>query len=147
MRRGLSGGYELDDDRGRVDVDAVHAFLVDAYWSAGRSRETVERLVREATRVVGVYADGGALVGFCRVVSDSENMAWLGDVFVLPAHRGRGLGAALVGDAVSHPAHAGCNWYLGTRDAHDLYARFGFEALNDGRTMVRRKAEPPRSDR
>lgn len=147
MRRGLSGGYELDDDRGRVDVDAVYAFLVDAYWSAGRSRETVERLVREATRVVGVYADGGALVGFCRVVSDSENMAWLGDVFVLPAHRGRGLGAALVGDAVSHPAHAGCNWYLGTRDAHDLYARFGFEALNDGRTMVRRKAEPPRSDR
>jgi GNAT superfamily N-acetyltransferase len=139
MRRDLPGGYEVDDDRSRVDVDAVHDFLVDAYWSAGRSRETVERLVREATRVVAAYAPDGSLVAFCRVVSDAENMAWLGDVFVLPEHRGRGLGAAIVDDAVSHPDHAGCNWYLGTRDAHELYARFGFQALDDGRTMVRPK--------
>jgi GNAT superfamily N-acetyltransferase len=137
MRRVLAGGYELDDDRARVDVDVVHAFLVDAYWSAGRRLETVERLVREATRVVAAYAPGGELVGFARVVSDDENMAWLGDVFVLPDHRGRGLGAALVGEAVSHPDQASCTWYLGTRDAHALYARFGFLALDDGRTMVR----------
>ena len=141
MRRTLAGGYELDDDRDRVDLDAVHGFLVDAYWSKGRLRETVERLVREATRVVAAYDGAGALVGFCRVISDAENMAWLGDVLVLPGHRGRGLGAALVEEAVMFPAHAACNWYLGTRDAHELYARFGFEALNDGRTMVRRK--PP----
>ena len=139
MRRDLGDGYELDDDRDRVDVDAVHAFLVDAYWSAGRSRETVERLVREAARVVAAYEPGGALVAFARVVSDAENMAWLGDVYVLPAHRGRGLGAAVVEDAVQHPAHAGCSWYLGSRDAHGLYARFGFRLLDDGRTMVRPK--------
>ena len=55
MRVALPGGYELDDDRDRVDVDAVHAFLVEAYWSAGRPLATVERLIREATRVVAVY--------------------------------------------------------------------------------------------
>jgi predicted N-acetyltransferase YhbS len=140
MRRVLPGGYELDDDRARVDVDAVHAFLVEAYWSAGRSRETVERLLREAARVVAVYDPDGALVAFARVVSDAENMAWLGDVFVLPEHRGRGLGAAVVEDAVQHPDHAGCSWYLGSRDAHGLYARFGFRLLDDGRTMVRATA-------
>ena len=139
MRVALPGGYELDDDRDRVDVDAVHAFLVEAYWSAGRPRATVERLIREATRVVAVYDPDGKLVAFARVVSDAENMAWLGDVYVLPAHRGRGLGVAVVGAAVDHPAHAGCQWYLGSRDAHGLYERFGFRALDDGRTMVRPK--------
>ncbi len=142
MRRDLPGGYQLDDDRGRVDIDAVHAFLTEAYWSKGRSRQTVTRLVREATRIVAVYEPTGALVAFARVVSDAENMAWLGDVFVLPGHRGRGLGAAVVEEAVQHPEHAACNWYLGTSDAHELYARFGFEALSDGRTMVRPR--PPR---
>ena len=68
----------------------------------GRSRETVERLVRESTRVIAAY-DGAALVGFCRVVSDGSNMAWLGDVFVLPEHRGRGVGTELVREAVEHP--------------------------------------------
>jgi GNAT superfamily N-acetyltransferase len=110
---------------------------VDAYWSAGRALGTVERLVREATRVVAVYSPDGALVGFTRVISDDENMAWLGDVYVLPEHRGRGLGDALVAEAVSHPDQASCTWYLGTRDAHELYARYGFRALDDGRTMVR----------
>ena len=141
MRRALEEGYELDDDPARVDVLAVHAFLTEAYWSAGRSFETVERLVREATRSIAAYAPDGSLAGFCRVVSDAENMAWLGDVFVLPEHRGRGIGVELVREAVEYPAHAGCNWYLGTRDAHGLYARFGFVALDDGRTMVRRKAD------
>src|SRR5204863_5701975 len=55
MRRRLDGGYELDDDPARVDVDAVHAFLTQSYWAEGRSRVTVERLVREAQRVVGLY--------------------------------------------------------------------------------------------
>jgi predicted N-acetyltransferase YhbS len=139
MRTPLADGYELDDDVERVDVDAVHAFLTEAYWSKGRSHATVDRLVHQAARVVAAYAPDGALAGFCRVVSDGENMAWLGDVFVLPKHRGRGLGVELVREAVSHPDHARCNFYLGTRDAHGLYARFGFKALDDGRTMARLK--------
>jgi predicted N-acetyltransferase YhbS len=136
MRRELPGGYQLDDDRARVDVDAVHRYLVEeAYWVPGRSRDTIERLVRESTRVIGLYR-GDDLVGFARVISDGSSMAWLGDVFVLTEHRGRGLGIELVREAVEHPAHRDVYWYLNTRDAHTLYARFGFEGASD-RTMVR----------
>ena len=146
MRRAVADGFEIDDDRERIDVDAVHRFLTEAYWARGRSRETVERLVREASKAVAAYAPDGRLVGFCRVVSDAENMAWLGDVFVLPEHRGRGLGAELVREAVEDPTFRDLQWYLGTRDAHGLYAKFGFTPAND-RTMVRapRRGQAPRS--
>jgi GNAT superfamily N-acetyltransferase len=136
MRRELAGGYELDDDRGRVDVDAVHRYLSqEAYWVRGRDRNTIERLVRESTRVIGVYR-GDEQVGFARVISDDSSMAWLGDVFVIEGHRGHGLGVELVREAVEHPAHRDLVWFLNTRDAHGLYAKFGFEAPGDG-TMVR----------
>ena len=138
MRRALPDGYELDDDRDRVDVDTVFRFLSDeAYWVRGRSRETIERLVRESTRVLAVYAPDGSLVGFARVMSDGSNVAWLGDVFVLAEHRDRGLGVALVQEAVEDPATRDCFWYLNTRDAQRLYARFGFRPADPGRTLVR----------
>ncbi len=137
MIRAIEEGFELDDDRERVDVDAVHRFLSeDAYWVRGRSRDTIERLVRESTRVVAAY-HGERLVGFCRVMSDRSNMAWLGDVFVLPAYRGRGIGTALVREAVEFPDHRDLQWYLGTSDAHTLYEKFGFRRATPDRTMVR----------
>lgn len=127
----------IDDDPTRVDVDVVHRYLSEeAYWVKGRSREVVERLVRGSSRVIAAY-DGKDLVGFCRVVSDGSNMAWLGDVFVLPSHRGRGVGVELVREAVEFPAHRDLHWYLGTRDAHGLYAKFGFRPADAGRTMER----------
>jgi GNAT superfamily N-acetyltransferase len=136
MRRELPDGYELDDDRDRVDVDVVHRYLAEeAYWVRGRDRATIERLVRESSRVIGAYR-GEEQVGFARVVSDGSNMAWLGDVFVLEEHRGRGLGVELVREAVEHPEHRDLAWFLSTLDAHGLYARFGFETPGD-RTMVR----------
>ena len=136
MRRELADGYELDDDRGRVDVEMVHRYLSEeAYWVRGRDRDTIERLVRESTRVIGVYR-GHEQVGFARVISDGISMAWLGDVFVIEGHRGQGLGVELVREAVEHPVHRDLVWFLNTRDAHSLYTRFGFEAPND-RTMVR----------
>jgi GNAT superfamily N-acetyltransferase len=145
MKRALDGGYEIDDDRARVDVGTVHRFLSeDAYWVPGRSLETVERLVRESTRVIAAYAPDGALVGFARVVSDSSNFAWLGDVFVLQPHRGRGLGVELVREAVEHEPERHCTWYLNTRDAHELYARFGFRPADVDRTMTRRRSHSPR---
>ena len=140
MRRELTDGLELDDDRQRVDVGAVYRYLSEhAYWVMGRSRETIERLVRESTRVIAVY-DGDTLIGFCRVISDGSNMAWLGDVFVYPEYRGRGVGVALVREAVEFPEHRDMQWYLGTRDAHQLYAKFGFGPPNE-RTMTRERPE------
>jgi predicted N-acetyltransferase YhbS len=140
MRREVAGGYEVDDDRGRVDIDMVYRYLSEeAYWVPGRDRGTIERLVRESTRVIGVYR-GEQQVGFARVISDGTSVAWLGDVFVLVEHRGKGLGEELVRESVEFPDHRDVQWYLNTRDAHALYAKFGFEPASD-RTMVR---PPPR---
>jgi GNAT superfamily N-acetyltransferase len=138
MKRGLEGGYELDDDSGRVDVDAVHAFLTQSYWAEGRSRETVERLVRGAQRVVGLYHDGRQ-VGFCRAVSDDASVTYLADVYVLPEHRGRGLGVELVREMIENGPYAARRWLLHTADAHELYRRFGF-GLPSERLMERSPA-------
>jgi GNAT superfamily N-acetyltransferase len=125
MIRELGEGYELDDDPDRIDLAAVHAYLTRSYWAEGRSRETVERLVRSAQRVVGLYADGRQ-VGFCRAVSDDASVTYLADVYVLPEHRGRGLGVELVREMVDNGPYATRRWLLHTRDAHELYGRFGF---------------------
>jgi GNAT superfamily N-acetyltransferase len=143
MKRRLDGGYELDDDPARVDVDAVHAFLTRSYWAEGRPREEVERLVRGAQRVVGLYKraeaqDGSSpsgsrwlQVGFCRAVSDDASVTYLADVYVLPDHRGRGLGVELVREMIDNGPYATRRWLLHTADAHELYRRFGFGPPNE----------------
>lgn len=138
MRRTLGGGLELDDDPGRVDLDAVHEALSETYWAAGRSREANARLLREATRVVGLYLDGRQ-VGYARTVSDDASFAYLADVYVLPELRGRGLGLELVREAVDGGPHAGRRWLLHTADAHGLYAKLGF-----GPPSERAMERPPR---
>jgi GNAT superfamily N-acetyltransferase len=136
MRREVAGGYEIDDDRDRVDIDVVYRYLSEeAYWVPGLDRATIVRLLRESKRVIGAFLVDEQ-VGFARVISDGTSVAWLGDVFVLEGHRGKGLGVELVREAVEHPAHRDLAWFLNTRDAHSLYARFGFEQPNE-RTMVR----------
>ena len=136
MRRDLPDGIELDDDPGRIDVDAVHDFLSNhAYWAQGRPRETVERTVREASRVVGLYA-GGRQVGFARAFTDGVSIVYLADVYVLPDFRGRGLGKELVREMVEGSPWTGRTWLLHTREAHDLCRRFGFGAPSE-RVMER----------
>ena len=131
MTRALPTGFELDDDPARIDVDAVHDFLSNhAYWATGRARETVEWLVREADRVVGVYR-GDRQVGFARAVTDGVAFAYLADVYVLPDFRGHGLGIELVREMIEHGPYAGVKWLLHTTDAHDLYRRFGFAAPSE----------------
>jgi GNAT superfamily N-acetyltransferase len=131
VRRDLGEGIELDDDPDRIDVDAVHDFLSNhAYWAEGRPRETVERTVREAGRVVGLYADGRQ-IGFARAFTDGVAAVYLADVYVLPEFRGRGLGVELVREMVEGSAWTDRKWLLHTRDAHDLYRRFGFGAPSE----------------
>jgi GNAT superfamily N-acetyltransferase len=125
MRRALGDGYELDDDLARIDRVAVHAYLTQSYWAEGRPREVQDALIDGAARVVGLYHDG-AQVGFSRTLSDGHAQSYLADVYVLDAHRGRGLGVELVRFSVDEGPFAGTKWFLHTRDAHDLYRRFGF---------------------
>ncbi len=142
VRRLLHGGYELDDDRSRVDRRVVHAFLSRSYWAAGRERGVNDELIDSAALVVGLYR-GPTQIGYCRVVSDFRTVAYLADVFVHEAHRGLGLGIALVRFALDHPdlAHAR-KWLLHTRDMHALYARAGF-GETDGRLMERWRDAAP----
>ena len=140
MRRGLAGGYELDDDPARIDLDAVHAFLAnESYWANGRPRETVERLIERADRVVGLYHDGRQ-VGFSRTVSDGVAFAYLADVYVLGEHRGRGLGLELVRFTVEDGPYAGIKWLLHTADMQPLYRKLGFG--EPGERLMERAARP-----
>ncbi len=120
-----------------MDLDVVVRYLSEeSYWAKGRPRETIERLVTEASRVVGVYRDD-EMVGYCRVASDGTAFAFLCDVFVLPEHRGRGLGTELVREAVENGTQRDLPWHLGTTDAHGLYRRFGFGEPDMVRHMFR----------
>lgn len=125
MRRDLGDGCELDDDPARIDREAVHAYLTRSYWAEGRTRDTQDALIDAAARVVGLYRDG-AQIGFSRTISDGHVQSYLADVYVLDEHRGRGLGVELVRFSVDEGPLARTKWLLHTRDAHDLYRRFGF---------------------
>jgi GNAT superfamily N-acetyltransferase len=125
--RSLPDGYELDDAKDRVDRAEVHRFLSqEAYWATGRPRDTQDRLIDEASRIVGLYHDG-AQVGFCRAFTDGLAIAYLADVYVRPDHRGRGLGEELVREMIENGPYARVKWLLHTTDAHPLYRKFGFE--------------------
>jgi GNAT superfamily N-acetyltransferase len=109
----------------------VHSYLSnESYWAKGRSRETVEQLVRGASRVVGLY-EGDRQVGFTRTVSDGVAFAYLADVYVLSAYRGRGFGVELVRETVERGPYAGLKWLLHTSDAHTLYEKLGFAQPSD----------------
>src|SRR4026207_2283796 len=125
MRRGLGEGYELDDDPSRIDRAAVHAYLTRSYWAEGRTREVQDALIDNAARVVGLYR-GGEQVGFTRAISAGHVQSYPADVYVLEDPRGRGLGVELVRFSVDEGPLADTKWYLHTRDAHDLYRKFGF---------------------
>ncbi|MBW4079755.1 MAG: GNAT family N-acetyltransferase [Acidobacteria bacterium] len=130
--------YELDDDWERLDLDAVWHFLsTDAYWNRWRTREDVDHQFRGAWRVIAAYVEGGdELVGFARAVSDGVSDAYLADVYVAPPHRGRGIGGRMVEAMVEEGLGAHFRWFLSTRDAHELYARYGFRPP-DERVMER----------
>lgn len=133
------GRYTISTDPARIDVDSVHDYLCNtAYWCLGRSRPVVERSI-EYSLCFGLYV-GVEQAGFARVVTDYATFAWLCDVFVLEPHQGRGLGKWLIECVVMHPGLQNLGiLLLATRDAHELYRRYGsFEALDQpGKWMLR----------
>lgn len=120
------GEFLISTDRGRLDLDVIHSFLTNCYWAKGIPREVVVGSI-EHSLCFGVYDGNGAQVGFARVVSDFATVAYLGDVFVLESHRGRGLSKWMMECIMQHPALQNLRrWILLTRDAHGLYAQSGF---------------------
>jgi len=138
--------YRISFDPAELDIDLIHAFLSGAYWSPGIPRHIVERAIANAL-CVGAYAGNGAgtdeQAGFARVISDRATFAYLADVFVLPAHRGRGVARQMLEALHAHPDLQGLRrWVLFTRDMQPLYARLGWEPYpTPERLMVREDPE------
>jgi len=130
VRRALGDGIELDDSKERIDRDEVHRFLSQvAYWALGRPRETQDRLIDEAARVVGLY-DGDRQIGFCRAATDGTSFVYLADVYVLEEFQKRGLGTWFMQELMTHSDLQGLRRFsLVTRDAHRLYEKCGFAPL------------------
>ncbi len=123
------GEFVISTDRARIDIETVHRFISEeSYWGQGRAVEVVRRSI-EGSLAFGLYRDE-RLVGFARVVTDYATFAWVADVFVLEEFRGHGLGRWLMETILAHPELQGFRrWVLATKDAQELYRRFGFSEL------------------
>lgn len=132
-------GYTITDDPARIDAVAVHGYLSRSYWAAGIPLELVARSLAHSL-CLGIYAPSGEQVGLVRAMTDYATFAYVCDVYVLEAHRGHGLAKAALRLLMSHPDLQGLRrMHLVTKDAHPLYAQFGFAVVEDPeRHMARR---------
>jgi N-acetylglutamate synthase-like GNAT family acetyltransferase len=122
------GEFVVTCDAGKADLDLVAGFLAQSYWTRGIPAALVRKSVEHSLNFI--LLRGGEQVGFARVISDYATIGYLGDVFVVPEHRGRGLGKWLVECVLAHPDLQGFRrWILATLDAHELYEKFGFKRL------------------
>jgi GNAT superfamily N-acetyltransferase len=135
-------GFEISTDQDRLDLDVIHGFLSESYWTPNIPRELVERQVRNSLSF-GIYA-AGTQVGFGRLVTDMASFAYLADVFVLPPYRGRGLARWMTTCMLEHPElQTVRRWLLSTADAHGVYAEVGFGPLPEpGRYMTIKRPQP-----
>lgn len=124
----VRGEFYITCDRTAVDVDAVHAYLASSYWADGISRDLVARSI-EGSLPFSLFHNGQQ-IGFARVITDRATYAYLADVYVREEYQGQGFGRWLMETVMAHPDLQGLRrWMLVTRDAHRLYAQFGFTAL------------------
>jgi len=129
MQEWRQADYVISTDPDRLDLPFIHNFLSNtAYWAQGRSLDLVRRSLDNSLNF-GLF-HGREQIGFARVVTDYATFAWLADVFIIEDYRGRGLGKWLVEVITTHPRLQGFRrWVLATKDAHELYRRFGFTEL------------------
>jgi GNAT superfamily N-acetyltransferase len=120
--------YTISTDKDILNIPYIHQFLTTSYWAEGIPITTVQRSI-EGSLCFGVYK-GPQQIGFARVISDLATYAYLADVFIDEQHRGKGLSKWLVKEILQYPELQGLRRFeLGTRDAHGLYAQFGFTPL------------------
>ncbi len=117
--------FLLSDNKELIDIEAAYSMLSKTYWAAGRTKETVEKAIKNSI-CYGIYLDERQ-IGFTRIVTDEASFAWICDVIVDEDYRGKGLGKWMVGYAVEDERIKGTLQLLATKDAHDLYKKFGFE--------------------
>ena len=131
--------FTISTDKKRLEPAVIVDYLERSYWAKGRSKEVIETSLQHS-ECFGLYDEKhqkGKQIGFARVITDYATFAYLADVFVLESYQGRGLGKWLVKTVLTHPDLLTCRWELGTKDAHALYAQFGFERPTSDRGMKR----------
>jgi GNAT superfamily N-acetyltransferase len=129
------GKYNISTDKNKMDVDFIHAFLTCSYWAESISKEIISKSI-EGSLCFGVFSDERQ-IGFARMITDGATVAYLADVFIDEAHRGKGLSKWLMEVILSHPDLQGLRRImLGTKDAHGLYAQFGFTPLTDPERLM-----------
>ena len=136
--------YTISTDKTKLDVGMIHHFLyTTAHWAAGRPMSIVRKSI-ENSLCFGLYA-GAEQIGFARLVTDGATVGWICDMFILPAHRGTGLGRWLVECMMDHPEIRDLRRILlNTRDAHDLYMKYaGFRPLLSPDSWLERFNESP----
>lgn len=122
-------GYVVSSDRALLDRPMILDFLKASYWAKHRDPDSIWRGI-EGSTPYGLYATDGGQVGFARIISDGERLGWIGDLFVLEAHRGRGLGKWLMEILINQSRFKRItNWQLSTEDAQGLYEPFGFKVF------------------
>lgn len=137
-------GFTISINKSFLDKEVIHNFLSkDSYWAKGMAMELVEAAIENSTICYGVYegdpnSGSAKQVGFARVVSDLVRFSWLGDVFILPKYRGRGLSKWMLSIITDHPKLKGTSFQLSTKDAHSLYAKYGFIPLEKTENRMNR---------
>ena len=123
-------GYIISTDHAKLDINKIHNYIsTQSYWGIGRSVEVVRKSIENSLPFGVYYKD--KMIGFARIVTDYATFAWIADVFVLPEHRGIGLSKWLMENILAHPELQGFRrWVLATKDAHELYRKFGFYELH-----------------
>lgn len=125
----MADSIEVTCDPARIDLDLVHGWISSSYWAPGIPKEVVRRSIEGSIPFAAFR--GGRQVGFARVVTDRATFAWLADVWVDEAARGTGVGHALMDAVVAHPDLQSLRRFmLATRDAHALYAQYGFTPID-----------------
>lgn len=133
----VNGTFTVTCDPAKLDRAVIREFLASSYWAKGIPPDVVERSLENS--MCFVLLDGDRQVGFARVISDRATIAYLGDVFVLPDYRGRGLAKWLMECVMGHSELQGLRrWVLATRDAHGLYEKFGFTPLKKAEVFMER---------
>lgn len=141
----MGNGFTISTDKTKLNIAAIHDYLCHrSYWGQGRTIEAVQKSI-DHSLCFGMYDKDNHLVGFARVVTDYTVFAYLMDLFILEAYRNRGLGKILVKHIVNDNSFKDIRfWRLDTKDAHELYRKYGFkEPVLPERIMERRKVCEP----
>jgi len=126
----VKGRFYISTEKEKMDIDLIHSFLTRSYWAEGISKEIIRRSI-DGALCFGVF-ENDRQVGFARMITDRATFAYLADVFIIEEYRGLGLSKLLMEVIMSHPDLQGLRrMMLATRDAHELYKKFGFTPLNN----------------